>query len=259
MNLRINGIGIYGPHSQIGPACWPFYDLIVLLEGNLTLELSGEPAMLYAHDAVLVPPGITFVGTTGPGGGMIWVQHFSARAGELPRTIPRSERPCILRSVAGSEVALALLRRVHALREASGDENGRLRHKLFDVLLHELGYAGRVSGSEVDELKRLHPAVAWAESHLGDAKNLRVVALQARLSESHFRRLFRKWRNQSAGAWLQERRMSEARRLLSSTDLPLKEIGPKLGFGDAVSFNRSFRQFHGLPPGRFRKANPRPV
>ena len=259
MILRINGIGIYGPHFRFGAGSRPFYDLIVLLEGNLTLDWGKVQTSLFAHDAVLIPPGIAFVGMTGARGGTTWVQHFCAAPAELPRSIPRGGRPHVLRSAAESEVAVALLRRLHTLREASGKEDRRLRLKLFDVLLLELGQAARGPGPEMDELTRLRPAVAWVEKHVGLAKNLRIVARQAGCSESHFRSLFRKWRGQSAGAWLRERRMSEACRLLSSTDLPLKEIGSEVGFGDVVGFNRSFRQFHGLPPGRYRRATPRPV
>ena len=259
MLLHINGIGTYGPYSKIGPACWPYYDLFVLLEGNLKLDFGKGHFSLFAHDAVFIPPGTAFVGTTGAVGGMTWVQHFSAAPAELPRTIPLGKKIRVLHSVAGSEVALALLRRLHALRESTGKENCRLRLMLFKVLLLEFGQARRGLGSEIDESARLRPAIAWAEKHAGHAKSLPIVARQAGLSESHFRSLFRKLRGQPAGAWLRERRMSEARRLLSSTDLSLKEISSEVGFGDVVSFNRSFRQFHGLPPGQFRRANPKPV
>jgi AraC-like DNA-binding protein len=259
MIFRVHGIGKYGPHSPIGPARWPFYDLIVLTEGSLQLQCGKRRASLLANDAVLIPPGTPFRGATGADGGITWVQHFSAAPSELPASIRQAGGDLVLRSAAGSELASALLRRLHALREASEQEGRRLRLSLFQALLLELAQAARAHGPDAGELARLRPAVSWAEQHVGQAKNLRAVARQAGISESHFRSLFRRWRGRSAGAWLRERRMIEARQLLSSTDLSLKEISAQLGFSDVVGFNRSFRQFHGLPPGRFRRANPRPV
>ena len=61
MILHVNGTGTYGPHSKIGPACWPHYDLFVLLEGNLKLNLGKMHLSLFAHDAVFIPPGTAFV------------------------------------------------------------------------------------------------------------------------------------------------------------------------------------------------------
>ncbi len=259
MILRANGIGIYGPGFRIGPARWTHHDLIVLLEGSLDLDWDQGRISIYAHDAVLIPPEASFAGVTGDGGGMIWVQHFSAADCEIPASIPRSNAPQVLRAAAGGEIVTALIRRLHALREVPGTEAPALRIKLFEVLLAELGLAAREPRPDATELEQLRPAVAWAEKNVGRARSLKLVAEQAKLSESHFRNLFRKWRGESAGAWLRGLRMAESRRLLSSTDLPLKEIGFRVGFRDVVGFNRSFRQIHGMPPGRYRRANPRPV
>ena len=99
----------------------------------------------------------------------------------------------------------------------------------------------------------MEPALAWAKANLGAVRSLRVIARRASLSESHFRSLFRKVKGLPAGAWLRERRMAEARRLLTATRLMPKEIAAQLGYSDVVSFNRAFGQYYGTPPGRFRK------
>ncbi len=85
MKLRINGIGTYEPGCTVGPANWPYHDLIIVTEGSLTLRCGHRQLALLAHDAVLIPPGVAFAGTAGDVGGAIWVQHFSAGDGDLPR------------------------------------------------------------------------------------------------------------------------------------------------------------------------------
>jgi AraC-like DNA-binding protein len=259
MKLGFHGIGKYPAGTPVGPAQWSCYDLIVVLEGSLTLEAGSKRARLYAHDAILIPPGTFFQGAMEKGGGEIWVQHFSAGRNEVPASPMPVREPLILRSSAGGEIVGALLRRLHELYSPQRNGNRSLRAALFIALLNELRYAVRNSNLRSGELSCLHQAATWAEQHLGSVKTLQTVARQANLSESHFRSLFRKWRSQSAGNWLRGLRMAEARRLLLSTGLPTKVISARVGFGDPVAFNRCFRRIHGMPPGRFRHSHPLPV
>lgn len=52
--------------------------------------------------------------------------------------------------------------------------------------------------------------------------------------------------------WLTERRLTEARRLLRETDLPLGVVATRCGFGDAGYLVRRFRTRYGITPGRWR-------
>lgn len=259
MKLLVNGISNYGPGHPIGPACWPHHDLIVVMEGGVELRCGGRRHELRAHDALLVPPRQAFSGAMGTQGGVIWVQHFRAAQAELPGGLGRAPGPRWLRQAATSELALALLRRIHALREGDRAEVEQLRESLFAALLLELVHGERGAAKGAGEASRLQAAVSWAEANLREVGGLDDVARRAGLSESHFRSVFRRLRGQAAGRWLRERRMAAARQRLSSTDRTLKEISAELGFGDAVSFNRSFSKFHGLPPGEYRRMNPRAV
>src|ERR1700733_2707912 len=115
MKLGLHGIGRYQAGAAIGPACWPRYDLIVVLEGSLTFVSNSKATELFAHDAVLIPAGVPFQGTTGREGSGIWVQHFSAAREEMPRPFSSGRKPVILRFVAGSEIVGVLLRRLNQL------------------------------------------------------------------------------------------------------------------------------------------------
>ena len=52
---------------------------------------------------------------------------------------------------------------------------------------------------------------------------------------------------------LQDRRHYEARRLLSETRLPIKEVASALGFSSAAYFSRAFQAQTGRTPSSFRK------
>lgn len=48
-------------------------------------------------------------------------------------------------------------------------------------------------------------------------------------------------------------RMNEARKLLATTDLKIKEIAEQVGYLDATSFNRKFKSLYDISPSEFRK------
>lgn len=58
-------------------------------------------------------------------------------------------------------------------------------------------------------------------------------------------------------AWLLECRMSEARRLLAETALPVGEVALRVGYRDTAQFSRSFKHRTGLNPSRYRARNTR--
>ncbi|WP_264777901.1 helix-turn-helix domain-containing protein [Deinococcus aetherius] len=58
----------------------------------------------------------------------------------------------------------------------------------------------------------------------------------------------------SAKGLIQDRVILEARRLLSFTDLSVKEVTARVGFADPFSFSRAFKAAVGVPPQDFRDA-----
>ncbi|GBG10501.1 AraC family transcriptional regulator [Paenibacillus agaridevorans] len=48
-------------------------------------------------------------------------------------------------------------------------------------------------------------------------------------------------------------RMTEAKRLLTSTDLPVQSIGEQVGYTQVISFIRTFKKSEGTTPGEYRK------
>ena len=55
-------------------------------------------------------------------------------------------------------------------------------------------------------------------------------------------------------AYLDQRRLLEAKRLLSFSELSIKEVAFKLGFDEPTNFNKFFRKHADLSPGDFRLA-----
>jgi AraC-like DNA-binding protein len=88
----------------------------------------------------------------------------------------------------------------------------------------------------------------YIDSHLGENISLDAMAEMAGLSVNHFARAFRQSTGLAPHAYLLQRRIEQAERLLSRTDLPLSQIALAVGFADHSHFARHFRRLTGATP-----------
>lgn len=133
-----------------------------------------------------------------------------------------------------------------------------------------LGYALLISAWMARELSRGDGAVLREKAHhlatvfaQAVEKSFRsgwgVADYAAKLgvTPTHLSRVCREATGRPAHALLNERIMSEARRLLRDTDMPGFEIAQSLGFSSAAYFTRAFQQAAGQTPSGFRAKAPR--
>jgi len=80
------------------------------------------------------------------------------------------------------------------------------------------------------------------------------VARAAQLSPTYLTHLMRRATGRSALEWITERRLTEARRLLLETDLPVGAVAEQIGYSDPGHFIQRFRRAHGHTPERWRRA-----
>jgi AraC family transcriptional regulator, transcriptional activator of pobA len=78
-------------------------------------------------------------------------------------------------------------------------------------------------------------------------------AAELGVTPTHLTRCCRATSGRSAIELLQDRRLFEARQLLSDTKLPVGQISAALGFTSAAYFTRAFQNQIGLSPSAFRK------
>lgn len=82
---------------------------------------------------------------------------------------------------------------------------------------------------------------------------LTTLATECGLSVSHFARSFRHTFGTSARQYLILQRIEKSRQLLTTTRLPLAEVGLQSGFSDQAAFSRTFRAIVGASPGRWQR------
>ena len=84
-----------------------------------------------------------------------------------------------------------------------------------------------------------------------------ALARKMGVSESQFRRRFRKELGMSPRTYLSKVRLTAACHLLVTTDLPLSDVALKTGFYDQSHFSNQFSKCYGLCPSKYRARHAR--
>jgi AraC-like DNA-binding protein len=90
------------------------------------------------------------------------------------------------------------------------------------------------------------------ESDGADGVTPEVLADLLNLSPAYFARIFRNSFGMSPRHWIEQQRIHLAATLLAKSDLSLKEIARRVGYGDFCSFSRQFKQVTGIGPRAYR-------
>lgn len=83
------------------------------------------------------------------------------------------------------------------------------------------------------------------------------VAREVGMTPGHLTTIVRRRTGRTVQQWIIERRMTQARGLLSETDLPVAEVARRVGINDPGYFTRLFRRTHGTSPRQWRGYSPR--
>lgn len=100
---------------------------------------------------------------------------------------------------------------------------------------------------------RVHRAIAFIEDNLYRKINPDEIAHSVNLSYSRLRHIFNSEFGTSPMHYLKLLRMQEARVLLETTFLTIKEIVAKVGLTDESHFVRDFKRINGCTPAQYRQ------
>ncbi|MEU8304555.1 helix-turn-helix domain-containing protein [Actinomadura sp. NPDC048955] len=99
----------------------------------------------------------------------------------------------------------------------------------------------------------LAPLLDWIAGRLGEPVTVEGMAAHAGVSTRTLARRFAGQLGTSPGQWLLTRRITAARDLLESSDLPLDAIARRVGLSSATNLRRRFLNTLGTTPGAYRR------
>ena len=239
MNLtaaQLISIGHLAPNPdwQMARHSHPFHELIIVLRGQISVEIRGQARQARAGELLWYPAGVAhreWTSVRAPAETLF----VSWRWRELPVSwqLQQSDTHGRIREMAGW---------LFADRETRSAGN-----PLLHAILAEYDRLATHKDDPLVTVIRAH-----VRQHLADRVTLTELARHAGLSKFHLVRRYRKLTGRTPMADARLLRLQTARDLLLTTALPLKEIAPRVGLGDVYRLCRLFRQHFQTTPGALR-------
>jgi AraC family transcriptional regulator len=107
----------------------------------------------------------------------------------------------------------------------------------------------------MDMLKDMNEALLYIEEHLDGDIDFEEVAEIAGVPEYHFRKLFSYLSGMSLGAYIRNRRLSQAAIDLQRGSERVLDVAVKYGYDSADGFSRAFREWAGINPSDVKRSD----
>jgi transcriptional regulator GlxA family with amidase domain len=104
-----------------------------------------------------------------------------------------------------------------------------------------------------DPAERVTDLPAWILAHLHERITVDALAERACLCPRHFSRLFKQVFNCTPADFVEELRLTEARRRLLGLRTPVGSVAESVGFKSSDAFRRAFERRVGVTPSAFRR------
>lgn len=173
-----------------------------------------------------------------------------------PLFFPHLHPPTLI--VSDADAAAPMRTLLDLEREYVGALPGRaemLRAHLQVLLITLARLVSPAGDAETRHSSLLREFDALVEAEHGRKTSLSTLAAHLAVTSGHLNAVVRHATGATAGAFVRERIVLEAKRLLLHSDLSVAEIAAQLGFDDPSYFGRFFRRYTGESPGGFRASS----
>ncbi|HVK24408.1 MAG TPA: AraC family transcriptional regulator [Actinokineospora sp.] len=165
-----------------------------------------------------------------------------------------SERPWLSLDDGANARTRGLIAELDSEYRAAADGVESVLGALLHVLLVRAGRLARTSPSAPARGKAVAEEFARLAGRGEELWSVKDYAERIGVTPGYLSEAVRAATGRTAAQLVRETRVHEAKRLLAKTDLTVRQVAGRVGFGDPAYFCRFFRREAGLSPGQFRHA-----
>ena len=103
--------------------------------------------------------------------------------------------------------------------------------------------------------KHVIAAIRYVNRNINQKLTLDQIANVVGISRTHLCAIFKQETGKTLLSYFAERKITEAKRILSTTDIPLEAISEYLGYSSQSHFQKVFRKYVGSTPNHYRLTN----
>ena len=241
-SIQLRSIGHLQPDPrwQMSAHAHPYHEVLVVLNGQLNVELQAQTLAGTAGDVLWYPAGVAH---------REWTENTApVEALFISVEWPKLRAPArLLVHDTGGRIG-QLARWLYAEREQDAAFREGAARVFTQALVAEfLRLAAQRVNPWVAQLRK------FMHQRMREPLRLADLAAHGQVSPFHFIRRYRALTGRTPMEDLRRVRLEAARDLLLTTDLPLKEIAPRCGLGDEYHLSRLFRKVFATSPGRLRR------
>ena len=191
-------------------------------------------------------------------GGKLWFLRWCHFYGpSLPAIYAKYCERGGLPVIRGADVSqyVAILTDIYSLASSSDYiRDMRINGKLNDLLTllmesswHHEAHANAPKKMDISSVK------SFLDEHYSEKLSLESVASHFFIDKHYLARLFKEQYGVTLVTYLQQVRITHAKRMLRFTDKSIEEIGLECGIGELNYFSRVFKKLEGVSPSEFRR------
>jgi len=229
--------------------------LLWFTKGQGRVTISGMTRGYTAHNAIFIPAGVMHGFEVGPqvfGTAVFFGKNTTV-------TLPAEPLHLRIREVHAQQELNVMLDMIQREMDSDSPAHDRAtRHYLglLGVWLERQAVKAAAEAPRPDAGRRLVARyTALLEREFRSGCGVGDLAAELGVTPTHLTRCCKQACGRSAHDILAERRIFEARRLLTETDHPVGQIGTSLGFASPAYFTRAFQHMTGHSPSAFRRAH----
>jgi AraC-like DNA-binding protein len=253
--LLVTDCGLFpaaAAHRRTRPGGSPQTIVIICTEGAGWCILPGGELQVSPGEALIIPAHTPHVyGAAADNPWTIWWLHLAgADVDDLLSAMDLDvNRPVI----AISDVYRVALLVDEALRHMEHDTSTASQHAAAGAAWHLLALlAANQTQMPATRMDAIQQAKECLRERLDARISVAELARLAGMSPSHFAALFRRATGMAVLEYQIALRMSRARELLDTTDLPINAVARAVGYRDPFYFARHFRAGHGMTASQYR-------
>lgn len=241
------------PFANRSPMGREDFYLQYLYKGEMDLWLDGKPEIMRPGDAILYYPHTPYqYAMRGEEEVQYYWLHFTGSgAADL---VTRCQLPNATLMPIGISTTIMLefqeIFREFIIRDGCFEDSAAARLTAVCVEISRRAHPGN-NPTETDS--RIYHALAFIHKNYAHDLTIEELASLEHLSVSRFRSLFKARTGLSPMDYVITLRMNHARRLMTQTDLAVREIAEAVGYPDQLYFSRLFKKRTGFPPSTYRR------
>lgn len=257
IRLRNVAAAKYGGDWLSIPHSHSYTELFYIVDGDGQFQINDQIFSVRANQLVVVNPNITHTEVSFESHPLEYIV-IGIEGPELTTDDAREEAYCLF-TFGNHNTVLSCMQNILWEMQEQKREYQAACQAYMEIILVQLIRNASVSVTQANSRFPANRQCAsvrqYIDNHYKEKITLDLLAERVSINKYYMAHAFKREYGVSPINYMIACRIREGKRLLAETDLSLRQIATLLGFSSASYFSQSFRNFEGISPAEYRKAN----